>query len=179
MVQEETQIEVWKDIPSYEGMYQVSTFGRVKSLKRKWVLEDTILIPNYTDEYPRYGLSKGKPRKLITYRIHYLVAVTFIDKDYISKGLTVNHKDGNKLNNNLDNLEIVTYVENLNHARKTGLSPQIGETHTEAKLTKTKAKEIRELSKSGLTRSKIATMFSVSRQTVDNVVNNKIWKNDI
>lgn len=115
-------MEVWKDIKGYEGLYQVSNLGRVKSLKRQ---RDVNLLYSNTATVPekilKYGTSQGylavtlaknKVNKKI--RVHKLVALNFIpnpeNKPYI------NHKDGNKHNNNVENLEWITPKENTKHA---------------------------------------------------------------
>ena len=97
-------MEIWKDINGYEGLYKVSNLGRVKS-KRK------ILKP-INGEYLKVGLSKNGVQK--TLYIHRLVAETFLGIN----NLQVNHKDENKHNNNIDNLEFVTHKENMNYGTK-------------------------------------------------------------
>lgn len=98
-------IEVWKSIKGYEGFYEVSNFGRVRSLPRKTksnVLKGTVLKPNVTPfGYLQVMLcreGKGKQHK-----IHRLVANAFIpNPDNLPE---INHKDWNTSNNNVDNLE--------------------------------------------------------------------------
>ena len=92
--------EIWKDIPNYEGLYQVSNLGRVKSLKRyvwngyKNILkEEKILIPRYNQKgYVSYALYKNNKRK--DFKGHYLVISTFIKNEY--KKEQINHKKWNK-----------------------------------------------------------------------------------
>ena len=105
--------EIWKDIPGYEGLYQASNLGKIRSIYRyKKILK----------QYKNYGylhvqLFKNKKQKYS--RVHRLVAQTFIpnceNKPY------VNHKDGNKQNNCVDNLEWCTAKENTHHALENGL----------------------------------------------------------
>lgn len=97
-------MEIWKSIKNYEGLYWVSNFGRVKS-KRK------ILKP-INGEYLKVGLSKNGVQK--TLYIHRLVAETFLVKNKPE----INHKDEDKHNNCLSNLEFVTHKENMNHGTK-------------------------------------------------------------
>jgi hypothetical protein len=120
-----TEIEIWKDIPGYEDFYQASSFGRVRSKSR---------LVNYS-KGSRKLLRKMKGRILkpairsdtgylavilcingmdTTIKIHRLVASSFIHNPENKR--CVNHKDGNKLNNNLSNLEWVTHSENNYHA---------------------------------------------------------------
>ena len=102
--------EIWKDIPGYEGLYQASNLGRIKKI---WKTKETIMKPSLQKEgYLRIGLVKNSKRK--SYQVHRLIALCFIDNIYNKK--YVNHIDGNKQNNNADNLEWVTASENLKHA---------------------------------------------------------------
>ena len=110
--------EIWKDIQGYEGMYQVSSHGRVKSLNYNKTGLEGILNPNNNGKgYLQVYLTKNKKSKKVL--IHRLVAQAFLykptDKNY------VNHKDGNKSNNNVNNLEWCTRSENQQHAFDTGL----------------------------------------------------------
>lgn len=110
-------IETWKDIPKYEGLYQVSNMGRIKSLKRKTLngkcLYDKILNNRINHNgYLMIFLSKNK--KIKGYRIHRLVAQAFIpNPDNLPQ---VNHIDKNKTNNRINNLEWCTAKYNTQHA---------------------------------------------------------------
>ena len=104
--------EVWKDIPGYEGFYEVSNFGRVKSLH----LKPKILNPKApSHRYKRVSLSVGGVKK--QHSVHRLVLLAFIGPS----NLQVNHIDGDKNNNTLTNLEYCTPKENINHAWDTGV----------------------------------------------------------
>ena len=128
--------EVWHDIEGYEGMYQVSNLGRIKSLERKTynpsifgedcyrTVPEKIRKPNIMHGYHCVALVMNGKSKV--YRIHRLVAEAFIGKAPTSIH-QINHKDGNKSNNNVDNLEWVTPKENTQHAIKTGLMKPITE----------------------------------------------------
>lgn len=118
-------IEIWKDIPSYEGYYQASNTGRIKSILfqnnvyNKKYFRKKILKPKITkDCCSRVELWKDGKHK--TYLVHRLIATTFLENLLHTK-MTVNHKDGNRLNNNIENLEWVSLKENTNHAIKIGL----------------------------------------------------------
>jgi|688.fasta_scaffold437776_2 hypothetical protein len=107
-------MEIWKDIPNYEGKYQVNNFGAVKSLARKKfngyamidVSEKILTLNNHRDGYLWINLSANNKRK--HFFIHRLVMLAFIGE---SK-LQVDHINGNKKDNNLSNLQYVTNREN-------------------------------------------------------------------
>lgn len=103
--------EVWKDIAGYEGLYQVSNLGRVKRDGRI----KTLSVDR--GGYLYVWLSKHSKMKCL--KVHRLVADAFIENPNGKR--TVNHIDGNKKNNQVDNLEWATHSENIIHANKTGL----------------------------------------------------------
>ena len=117
----ENQKEIWKDVIGYEGLYQVSNFGNVMSMER-YITESSGKIrikykkkmKLYQNEYGymRVILIKNKIGK--NYQVHRLVSLSFIENK-LNK-LYVNHKDGIKNNNNVENLEWVTKSENELHA---------------------------------------------------------------
>ena len=126
-------IVLWMDIPDYEGYYKISSHGHVLSLRRRIlmsngltrVIKELILKPYLGgDGYLRVGLRKPGSRK--NYKIHQLVAMGFLG--HIPCGLkkVVDHKDGNKLNNHVDNLQITTNRDNTTKDRKGGSSKFIG-----------------------------------------------------
>lgn len=112
--------EIWKDIPDYEGLYQVSNLGRIKSLKRIVITEDNYKLPIHekilkqkTDNnYKRVQLWKNGKGKF--FLVHRLVAMIFLDN--YNESLQVNHKNGIKSDNNIINLEMVTAKENQWHS---------------------------------------------------------------
>ena len=114
--------EIWKPIKGFEGLYEVSNMGRVRSLDREWETAPNHLIHKkgqiiiQTKMYRGYlqvHLSKARVSK--TFRSHRLVAEAFVPNPYNKPH--VNHKDGNKINNCADNLEWVTPSENQIHSR--------------------------------------------------------------
>jgi len=112
--------EIWKDIVGYEGLYQVSNLGRVKHLerigRREKIIKERILRPGKSSKgYYVVSLCKEANRK--TYQVHRLVAKTFIDNEQGKP--QVNHKDEDKTNNNVTNLEWVTAKENINYGSRT------------------------------------------------------------
>lgn len=135
MSDENKIVEIWKDIPGYEGKYQVSNFGRVKSLARtmphklhgKWFVRERILkqfpVGNSGNQYLGVFLHKGCGEQHI-FRVHRLVADAFIAK--VPGKPEVNHKDCDKTNNYADNLEWVSGKENSRHAWAHGRCNNVG-----------------------------------------------------
>jgi len=120
-------VEIWKDIEGFEGIYQVSNFGRIKSLDR-YIQERTgrmknnfvkgkILSPK-KKKYYEVSLARNQCIKQVF--VHRLVAEAFIVNG--DSKPQVNHKDGDKYNNNVYNLEWCTAKENVTHAIYTGLT---------------------------------------------------------
>jgi hypothetical protein len=108
--------ETWKDIKNYEGLYQISTLGRIKSFPRKGTYKNAKILKPYKDGGNYYyviGLHKNGKRKYKA--IHRLVAETFIPNP--NNYPLVNHKDENKLNNCVDNLEWCTHKYNSNYGK--------------------------------------------------------------
>lgn len=114
------EMEEWKDIPGYEGIYKISSLGNVYSYITKKMLHPSLSSTGYKN-VQLYKHSKAK-----SYHVHFLVASVFLNK---IEGCEVNHIDGNKTNNAISNLEWVTKKENTNHAIQNNLRkpcPMIG-----------------------------------------------------
>jgi len=105
-------IEEWKHIDGFNGKYEVSSLGQIKSLFVKYGKE-RILKPN-TNKQGYLTVSLSKHSEIRTYRVHRIVASVFLDNP--ENKLHVNHIDGNKLNNTVQNLEWATPLENMTHA---------------------------------------------------------------
>lgn len=161
--------EEFRHISGYKGLYLISSWGRVLSLNS----QDGIPFFNspHMDKYGycRYILSKEGSTKGFT--CHRLVANHFIPNPKLSE--TVNHIDGNKLNNSVNNLEWATHKENIAHARATGL---IKITNPQAKLTDLEVIQIRQRVISGESRTSIAASLSVSINTISRVASGKFYK---
>lgn len=115
---EDLQDEEWLPVVDYEGLYKVSNFGRVKRLSSSTSCKEKILQPQIQrDGYLRVDLSKKGQKK--RFPIHRLVAIAFIPNP--EKKEQVNHENGDKLDNSLENLNWMTRKENISHAYKTGL----------------------------------------------------------
>lgn len=107
-------MEIWKDVVGYEGVYRVSSTGRMRSIKR-----DKILTPKINwDKYHRIQLWRNGKNVYVS--IHRVVAEAFLDKPDGCD--VVNHKNGIKDDNRVENLEWVTQQENIIHSWENGLS---------------------------------------------------------
>ncbi len=121
--------ETWKDIKGYDG-YQVSNLGRVRTHNkisytekhgiRHW--KDRIVKPKQKDNYKTgYKVTLWKNGTGRDFLVARLVAFTFYNEDINNRDLTVNHIDGNRFNNNIENLELISLKENIQHGFRTGL----------------------------------------------------------
>ena len=142
--------EFWKAIPGFEN-YEISTHGRL----RKY------LKCTNRNGYTETSLSNGKGKVKKTIDIHKLVMETFIGPP--PRGHNINHKDGNKINPRLDNLEYVTFSENSKHAVRTGLLKH------KFKITNDQVKTIKILCEI-TTQREVAKIFGLSWQHVSNIV---------
>lgn len=121
-------MEKWKDIEGFEGMYQISNHGRVKSLERNVKIRDfTRRIPETLlsltlDSKGYTKVSLRKNNKTFYKRVHILVANAFLDN--AERKHEVNHKDHNKTNNHIKNLEWSTRKENMNHEALSNNKPR-------------------------------------------------------
>ena len=103
--------EFWKDIPGYEGRYQASIYGRIRSLNYNKTRKVRVLNIDICRKYQMIELA-GK-----RYLVHRLIASTFIPK-WNKEDVQVNHKDENKSNNRVENLEFCTAKYNSNYGRQ-------------------------------------------------------------
>lgn len=177
--------ELFKTIPLFED-YEVSNFGRVRTKSRKIrythsvtnkelfrVSNSRFLKCHYNNltGYKFYQLYLDK--KMYNKTVHRLVATTFLSNDLQLD--TVNHKDGNKHNNCVENLEWCTNSYNHEHATKTGLKAK-GEKVSTSKLNESSINAIRYFLNKGLTHLEISKAFNVSRPTITLINNNVTWK---
>lgn len=189
------ELEIWKDVVGYEGLYQVSNLGRVKSVARiiykdyrnsktavikgiaKQKRGDVIMQP-FIKKTGYYTVSLTKDHKKKTKMIHQLVAKAFIPNPENKE--MINHIDCNTLNNRVDNLEWCTNSENQIHAMKNGLKVDFGANHPNSKLTEEDVRFIREHYKFRdtvyNTRS-LSEMFGVSSGIISRIVLGKSYKN--
>lgn len=169
--------EMWKNVVGYESRYLVSNTGRVKSLYGKWGKRRDYIMKcgvHKSTGYPRVCLMfKGKEDNQ---HVHTLVLAAF-DKPR-PDGLVTNHKDGNKQNNHIDNLEYVTYGENNKHAREILGLPigDKGERNGQSKLKETDVVKIIELLEDGLSCNEIADLYPVTDGTIWKIKLGMSWQ---
>lgn len=179
--------EIWKDVVGYEGLYQVSDMGRVRSLDRvvtlnRWGRTDykhikgiMLKLNPTTAGYSSVRLC-GRTPKAKHALVHILVAAAFIGP--CPPKHEVNHKWGIKTDNRVSELEYLTPSENQKHSfRVLGTHIRKGEEHHMVKLTDDKVLEMRRLWNTGdYTQVGLGAMFGVSFQTAHLVVRHKIWR---
>lgn len=171
--------EIWRDVSNYEGLYQISNFGKVRTLTRKIkccsgkyrIILSQIKKPRKDkDGYMMVDLSKNcSPR---TFKIHRLVLEAFKGKS----NLQCNHKNGIKNDNRLCNLEYVTAKQNIVHAIKNGLRlPNLGEKNGMSRLKEKDVIFIKK-NKNKYKQKKLAEIFGVDPSTISVILNNKTWR---
>lgn len=171
-----TEKEVWKDIEGYEGRYQVSNLGRVKSLKRKVpngensfrIIKEKILkTSKKSNEYIKVNLS-GK-----SYRVHRLVATAFIENP--NNYDEINHINGDKRDNRVKNLEWCTREYNMSFNKKLNVMPK-GSEHKNSTITEQVAREIKILLNKGHMQKDIANKFNTTVNIVSQINRGLTWK---
>lgn len=174
--------EEWRDIPGYEGTYQVSnranvrSFDRLSPTGRIWkgkMLKQSVSPRGYAK------VSLFKDGKSTLMLVHRLVAFAFLGLPDSERNM-VNHKNGIKLDNTPENLEYVTNLENIQHAWRIGLfdnrKPAYGEQQGIAKLSNENALEIKHLLlNSNVGIPKIAIAYGVTRQTIHYINKGIYW----
>lgn len=160
--------ERWLPIKGYEGLYEVSNTGYVRSIKR-----DKILKMENKNGY--YSVNLYKQKQVHKY-VHRLVAETFLQNP--SCFMEVNHKDSNKHNNRVENLEWCDRTFNLQHSYDNGLK-RFGEKHGMHKLTENDVAKIRnEYIKGDVNYSTtaLAKKYGVKQCTIHAIVTGRLWK---
>lgn len=175
--------ELWKSIKGFEGYYEVSNKGRVRSLDRhvprsdgnKQFVKGKFLVISYdTGGYSKVNLNRNG--KATVGRVTRLVAENFIPNPYNKP--TVNHINGNKKDDRVENLEWNTMSENIIHAFETELKTVYsGEEHVASRLTNEEVLEMRRLYQSGnYTYLDLAEKYKVARITISRIITRLSWK---
>lgn len=175
----QAELEIWRPVLGFESLYEVSQLGRIRHV---------IKIDRHGNPY------LGQPRKQLVSsdgylfvqlyipgvakrkspRVHVLVAHAFLGTK--PKGMEINHIDGNKQNNRVENLEYCSHAQNMAHAALHNLlANNQGEHNCNAKLTDSDVYEIRRFSSLGETNVAIAKRFNVTDVLVSKIVRRKLW----
>lgn len=177
-----------KDVKGYDKVFAVTRDGRVWCYPRKWTRVRYGKIQHYHHNgkylkthldqrgYPRLQLKLLGGEKIKNFRIHRLVAMAYLPNPLNLP--QINHKNGIKTDNRVENLEWCTNRENYDHAVKNGLKRVVrGEQHGMSKLTEKKVIEIRKIYRSRVVpRAQLAKKYKVSRSTIDKVLSREDWK---
>lgn len=172
--------EEWRPVVGYEGHYEVSNFGNVRSLPRLIVnsygrtlsWKGGLLTAINRNGYLSVSLSKfNKARGC---QVHRLVAMAWCANP--DNKITVNHKNGVKKDNRVENLEWASYSENNAHARETGLNDVKGANHGRVKLSESDVCAIRRMHGQGIRQVEIVAMFNVKQSTISNIIHRVTWR---
>ena len=167
-------MEEWKPL-IYHGewfgdTYEVSIQGKIRNVLTGKMRK----LSENKQGYLQCVISRGRKRK-IAIKVHRAVAENFVSGN--AKELVINHKDGNKKNNYAENLEFITFYENVQHAVKNGLIKN-GSEASGAKLNDNQVREIRKIYDSGkYNQHQIADMFEMSHRAIWGIVHRKSCKN--
>lgn len=165
----------WKPVKNFETFYSVSDTGEIKSLIRKNGMgsrkEERILKPNFKKGY--VGFALGKNNKMFHFLAHRIVATAFIPNP--KKFPQVNHKNGNKHDNRVRNLEWCDHKYNATHAKENGLTAH-GEKNINAKLSRREALAIRKLHPR-ITAKELSKIFEIAESQTFKIINRTAWKN--
>ena len=156
----------WKPVKDYEG-YEISSCGDVRNVKTGRILKH-----GRNRGYASVNLYTGE-RKYKTKKVHRLIAEAFIDN---AEGLPViNHKNGDKLDNRIENLEWCTQAHNIQHMIDEGIHPGKGATHWAAKLNEEIVLQMRKLRAAGRSVNEIARQFGVRHNTASQAISGASW----
>lgn len=172
--------EEWRAAIGYEGIYEVSSAGRIRSLDRDIPhymggvsrIKGKILSPMLDSGYLRIGLRNKKVFRMVY--VHVLVAAAFVGP--CPSGKEVNHKNGIKTDSAASNLEYMTRKENVRHAFSSGLAKgKVGEINGNSKLNADQVREIRRRRAAGELLRVIAADYGIDTSAVGHVTTRKNW----
>lgn len=165
--------EIWKDVVGYEGLYQISNIGRIKSLNYNKTKKENIMKQRCVKgkEYFSIGIMKDGVSK--EYKIHRLVAIAFIPNP--DNKPQINHKDSDPKNNNVENLEWCTSAENIQHAFKYGRKTQKGEKNNMCSHPDSIIKQmLRYKNLPMFTQQDISDIFGIDRRYISAIFRGKV-----
>ena len=167
--------EYWKPVPGYEGKYEASTLGRVKSLSRRVnsvsggrTIRERILKPVWDRDYYIVGLGRGNENR---WHLHALIALTFLGPR--PDGCVVRHGTAGPSVNSLDNLSYGTYRDNEADKLRDGTA-MLGEKHHASVFTDSQVREIRQRYKRGNGKA-LAVEFGVHQSCISAIITRKTW----
>lgn len=182
--------EIWKDIPGYEGLYQASSLGKIKSILRKekslHPKTKKIFIRTRNEKFLRFSLDKdgylkvrpcknGKPKM---FSVHKLILLTF--KPNLNNLPQINHINGIKTDNHINNLEWCDHSHNMKHSYANNLhkiANKQGENSPVSILTEKQVLEIRRLWSFGeYNQKQLSEKFNTEQSNISRIVNNIYWK---
>lgn len=177
--------EIWRPLLGYEGLYEISNLGEVKSLpravrsvgsaKKEYLIhrKEKILSKIIdSNGYIQVTLTKNKISKLTL--VHRIIALAFIPNPENKR--CVNHKNGIKTDNRVENLEWMTHSENSKHSFQIGLQCNKGENHPSSKLTTKDVLLMRKLKSEGKSSYSLAKMFGITYTTAKEIIKRKTWQ---
>lgn len=167
--------EIWKDVPGYEGLYQISHSGQIKRLggvvNRKngtnITVHEKYLIPQAHSKYGHLRIALWKDGCAKFFGIHNLVMLTFVGE--CPKGMEIRHLNGNPYDNNISNLQYGTRSENMIDTSK------FGRCHNQ-KLSAADVLDIRKRHSNGDSMSHIAKDYGVNSGSIHSIITNKSYK---
>jgi hypothetical protein len=173
---------VWLPVVGYEGFYEVSNRGQVRSVYRRVRCDDNrergvpakVLTPAYIDGYAYVSLNATSIGKRKSEAVHRIVAPAFLGKRPSAKH-QINHKNSIRSDNRAENLEWVTAEENSHHARDKGRLVH-GEAHHFAVLSRENVEDIHRRTQAGERRQALADEYGVSYCTIDAILAGRVWK---
>lgn len=176
--------ERWVSVPNYEGRYEVSNFGNVRSMtwvetiENKWggmttrVHKGRVLKPKFDGKKNYLHVCLCKNGKVSAVNIHRLVAQVFVPNP--ANYPEVNHKDENKTNNRADNLEWCDHIYNNNYGSKANASR--GTNNSQNKLTEKDVIEIRLRRLGGESLTSLAKEFNVAPEHICSIATRRVWR---
>lgn len=170
---QELETEEWRPVVGYEGVYSVSNLGRVRREKKAPGARIGRILKQHFGNSGYLGTSLCVDGQEIRYEVHTLVCSAFIGPK--PKGKNVNHIDGIKYNNKLENLEYLTFKENHRHACSMGFI-SCGEKHYRSRLSESEVIEIRILGSIGIKPKVIAPMYGIHVMGIYRILDRTNWK---
>lgn len=160
-------MEIWKDIDGFRELYQISNLGRVRRKDSFKVLKPLTLTKGYKGVRLYFDKSNAKTQK-----IHRLVAIYFIDNELNLP--QVNHKDGDKSNNMVKNLEWCSNDYNMNHA-VSNLLVKRGEDRIASKISESSLMLLQDLIDCGFTMKQMSIIYGVSKNSIKEIVSGRTY----